>query len=146
MRTKIKVTRMPLAGSATYPVYYETDLVNVENIIRHWYGGDTTLRDPKERIETWPMPDYEDAGSRALWLLSNDLEIGMNINGTKVIADYTAEWMRENIYSLSAEKMEEVLNHVEMIKVLYPEVAVWPLSVWFVFPQTRGLDELIIPF
>ena len=143
MRTKIKVTHMSDLDRRTR-VYYETDLVNVENTIRHWYAGDTVFRDPNERILTcWPRSN---ASGETLWLLSNDLEVGMNINGTKIVANYTAEWMRDNIYSLSAEKMEEVLNHVQMIKDLYPEIAVWPLPVWFLFPLTTDLDELIIPF
>jgi hypothetical protein len=127
-------------------VYYETDLVNVENTIRHWYAGDTVFRDPNERILTRPILSQSQPSGEILWLLSNDLEVGMNINGTKIVANYTAEWMRDNIYMLSAEKMEEVLNHVHMIKDLYPEITVWPLPVWFLFPMTTELDELIVPF
>ena len=145
MRTKIKVTHMSDLPMNP-PVYYETDLVNVENTIRHWYAGDTVFRDPMERILTWPILSQSQSSRQTLWLLSNDLEVGMNINGTKIVANYTAEWMRDNIYSLSAEKMEEVVNHVQMIKDLYPEIAVWPLPVWFLFPMTTNLDELIIPF
>ena len=145
MRTKIKVTHMSDLPHNPQ-IYYETDLVNVENTIRPWYAGDTVFRDPMERILTWPMHGQGQSSGGTLWLLSNDLEVGMNINGTKIVANYTAEWMRDNIYSLSAEKMEEVLNHVHMIKDLYPEIAVWPLPVWFLFPMTTNLDELIIPF
>ena len=145
MRTKIKVTHMSDLHHNPQ-IYYETDLVNVENTIRHWYAGDTVFRDPMERILTWPMHMQGQSSDGTLWLLSNELEVGMNISGTKIIADYTPEWMRDNIYSLSAEKMEEVLNHVQMIKDLYPEIAVWPLPVWFLFPMTTNLDELIIPF
>lgn len=147
MKTKIKVVHMPQkAVAAKFPAYYESDLVNVNNIIRHWYAGDKVLRDPSERIQTWPLSTQNHMNNKTLWLVSNDLEIGMNIDGTKIVADYTPDWMRDNIYSLSVEKMEEVLNHVQMIKDLYPEITVWPLPVWFLFPLTRDLDELIIPF
>ena len=143
MRTKIKVTQMPLIGGspASYPAFYETDLVNVENTIRHWYAGDTVLRDPIERIQTWPNP-----GGETTWLISNDLEIGMNVNGTKIVPDFTVDWLCENIYSMDMVRMEEILNHVQMIKELYPDITVWPTPVWFLFPTTRDLDELIIPF
>ena len=115
MRTKIKVTHMSDLPMNP-PVYYETDLVNVENTIRHWYAGDTVFRDPMERILTWPILSQSQSSRQTLWLLSNDLEVGMNINGTKIVANYTAEWMRDNIYMLSAEKMEELL-HLDTLQI-----------------------------
>ena len=119
----------------------------MENIIRHWYAGDIVLRDKTERICTTGPPYGNRAyASKLTFLKSNDYEIGMNFGGIHIVCDLTVEWLQKNSFAKSLVEMEEALNHVALVKKLYPDINLWPPEVWFLYPQTTNIDELIIPF
>ena len=52
--TKVWLKNTQMAGTfrGTHPLFYETNLETVENVIRHWYAGDIVLPDKRERIRT----------------------------------------------------------------------------------------------
>jgi len=148
-RTTVWLKEDQMAGifRGRHPLSYETNLETVENIIRHWYAGDIVLRDKTERICTTGPPYVNRAyASKLTFLKSNDYEIGMNFGGIHIVCDLTVEWLQKNSFAKSLVEMEEALNHVALVKKLYPDINLWPPEVWFLYPQTTNIDELIIPF
>jgi|GEM_PF-2496348 hypothetical protein len=148
--TKVWLKNTQMAGTfrGTHPLFYETNLETVENVIRHWYAGDIVLPDKRERIRTTGSIHLDNRirDTKLTFLKSNDFEIGMNFGGTRIACDLTVGWLHKNSFAKSLSEMEEALNHVAMVKELYPDINLWPPEVWYLFPQTTNFNELIIPF
>jgi hypothetical protein len=102
-----------------------------------------------------PHPDHERIQSKndnyvttgwRLGLLSNWVQIGMNIDGNLILADYTYDYLAEHYYDPKSPGMEEIVSHVQLVKQMVPQVAVWSPAAWIMFPLTSAPDDLKLPF
>jgi len=103
-----------------------------------------------------PHPDHERIQSRPetvkngeqtrLWLLSNWVQIGMNVNGALIIVDYTFDYLAKHYYDPASPVLEEITNHIRIAKEVVPSAAVWSPEAWTMFPLTSAPDDLQLPF
>lgn len=139
---------------------YWTDLDNVKLVIQTWAQGDL-MSSPKIR---WEDLDYEldDLGECAerirsrhdprpphvnrTWLTSSWVQIGVNIEGSKILVDYTTEYLREHYHSPDNPSVEEIVNHITLAKEMYPECSLWSPEAWRVFPLSESPMDLRLPF
>ena len=140
------------------PDHYYSDLDKVRGVINAWAEGYTAMPPHSPHPNhLQPHPDHERIQSRPesfvpteqgyrLWLLSNWVQIGMNINGALIIVDYTYDYLCENYYDPACPSMEEIVNHVQLTKETVPEAAVWSPEAWTMFPLTSAPGDLQVPF
>ena len=140
------------------PDHYYTDLDKVRSVVDAWARGMYMQPPHSPRPEhLQPHPDHERIQSRPesfvkkengsrLWLLSNWVQIGMNIDGALIIADYTFDYLTEHYYDPASPAMEEIVNHIQLTKEMIPSAAVWSPEAWTMFPLTSAPGDLKLPF
>jgi len=149
------ITRVDLKH-CTSPDYYYTDLDKVRGVINAWAEGYSATPPHSPYPETHqPHPDHERIQSRnesfvatgwRLWLLSNWVQIGMNIDGALIIVDYTFDYLTKHYFDPASPAMEEIVNHVQLTKEMIPSAAVWSPEAWTMFPLTSAPGDLKLPF
>ena len=135
------------------PDHYYTDLDKVRSVVDAWAKG-TWMQPPHSPHpdHVQPHPDHERIQSRPegngsrMWLLSNWVQIGMNISGALVIVDYTFDYLTEHYFDPASPSMEEIVNHVHLTKEALPDAAVWSPEAWTMFPLTSAPSDLQLPF
>lgn len=138
------------------PSCYYTDLDKVRGVINMWAEGYAAQPPHSPHPEyVQPHPDHERIQSRnetfvstgwRLWLLSNWVQIGMNIDGALIIVDYTYEYLTNHYYDPASPAMEEIVNHIQMVKETVPEASIWSPEAWTMFPLTSAPGDLKLPF
>ena len=133
------------------PSHYYTDLNKVRSVINAWAKGVLMQPPHAPRPEHMqPHPDHERIQSRPdgyrLWLLSNWIQIGMNIDGALIIVDYTFDYLTKHYYDPASPMLEEIVNHVQITKEMVPSAAVWSPEAWTMFPLTDAPGDLQLPF
>jgi len=150
MITKIKLKH------CRSPNHYYTDLGKVRGVITAWTQG-YSAKPPHSPYPDMggPHPDHERIQSKndnfvstgwRLGLLSNWVQIGVNIDGALILADYTYDYLSEHYYNQSGPSMEEIINHVQLVKEIAPDAAVWSPQAWAMFPLTSAPGDLKLPF
>jgi hypothetical protein len=151
------ITRIDLEYSSL-PNHYYTDLQKVRGVINAWAEGYSMVpphsphpdQDPNrprpdhERIQS--RNDKEVSGGWRLGLLSNWVQIGLNIDGTLIFVDYTYNYLATHYYDTSSPAMEEIINHVQLAIQMMPHAAVWSPEAWTMFPLTSAPGDLKLPF
>lgn len=148
-------TRVELKHSKN-PDHYYTDLDKVRGVINQWAEGYSVMPPHSPYPDAYqPHPDHERIQSRnetfvstgwRLWLMSNWVQIGMNIDGALIIVDYTYEYLTEHYYDPASPAMEEIVSHVQIAKQMNPTAAVWSPEAWIMFPLTSAPGDLKLPF
>jgi len=138
------------------PDHYYTDLDKVRGVINAWAEGYSAQPPYSPYPEAYqPHPDHERIQSRSesfvtngsrLWLLSNWVQIGLNIGGALIIADYSYDYPCKHYFDPACPSMEEIVNHVRLAKETIPEAAVWSPQAWTMFPLTSAPGDLQVPF
>ncbi len=149
------ITRVDLIHCKS-PDHYYTDMDKVRSVINHWAEGYTAHPPHSPRPDHMqPHPDHERIQSRSetfvsdgsrLWLLSNWVQIGLNINRSLIIVDYTFDYLTEHYFDPASPAMEEIVNHIQLTKEMIPTAAVWSPEAWTMFPLTSAPGDLKVPF
>ena len=145
------------------------DLEKVTNVIHAWAAGKAVassnlhhlpaMGDPPGAAHTSIMnelrnhPDHERIRSRSdpfalqrTWLTSSWVQIGVNIEGSKILVDYTVEHLDDSFIGNDTIAKEEIINHIQLAKELYPECSVWSPEAWRFFPLSESPRDLQFPF
>ena len=149
------ITKVEL-NHCNMPDHYWTDLDKVRGVITAWAEGFAATPPHSPYPEAYqPRPDHERIQSRPesfvktgnrLWLLSNWVQIGMNIDGALIIVDYTYDYLSKHYYDPASPAMEEIVNHIQLAKETVPEAAVWSPEAWTMFPLTSAPGDIQVPF
>ena len=149
------VTRVDLRYCSV-PDHYYTNLDKVRGVIIAWAEGYSATPPHSPYPESYqPHPDHERIQSRPdtldprrgrLWLLSNWVQIAMNIDGALIIVDYTYDYLSKHYYDPASPAMEEIVNHIQLAKEIVPEAAVWSPEAWTMFPLTSAPGDIQVPF
>jgi len=140
------------------PDHYYTDLDKVRGVINAWaegYSATPPYSPYPDHVQ--PHPDHERIQSRTesfvspdlghrLWLMSNWVQIALNIKGALIIVDYTYDYLCSHYYDPGCPSMEEIVNHVILAKESVPEASVWSPEAWTMFPLTSAPGDLQVPF
>lgn len=139
-----------------HPDHYYTDLEKVRGVINAWAEGysATPPHSPYPDVGG-PHPDHERIQSKSetfvatgwrLWLMSNWVQIGMNLDGVLIIPDYTYDYLSKHYFDAGSPAMEEIVSHVQIAKKMVPSAAVWCPEAWILFPLTSAPGDLKLPF
>ena len=153
------ILKKPLrtAGSRTTTKYYWSDLEEVSKVIRAWAAGDPMSSPPINFPVTGEnyhrFTNHERIRSRSdplplkrAWLTSSWVQIGVNIEGAKILVDYTIEHFDDWYLAADVTAKEEIINHIQLAKELYPDCAVWSPEAWRYFPLSESPRDLQFPF
>lgn len=138
------------------PDHYYTDINKVRGVINAWAEGYSATPPYSPYPETYqPHPNHEriQCGNETfvttgwrLWLLSNWVQIGMNIDGALIIVDYTYDYLSKHYFDPASPSAEEIVNHIQLAKEMIPTAAVWSPEAWTMFPLTSAPGDLELPF